>query len=133
MDPRATTRLSTVLQHPSASSGQQYTSTAMQMAPATSRQAGLKNKWWDVAVNVTGSSGVGIQGMTFTTQLGGKGYVQVASMRADDSAVLSNTTLFALDESNNPNGQLSFSGSWTTGTEAGLGMSHLDPGNSSRI
>lgn len=39
---------------------------------------GLKNQWWDVAVNVTGGSGVGIQGMTFTTQLGGKGYVQVA-------------------------------------------------------
>jgi hypothetical protein len=39
-----------------------------------------------------------------------------------DRASLTNTTLYALDESNNPNSQLSFSGSWTTGTEAGLGM-----------
>jgi hypothetical protein len=42
-----------------------------------------------------------------------------------DRADITNTTLYALDESNNPNSQLSFSGSWTTGTEAGLGTSYL--------
>lgn len=34
---------------------------------------GLKNQWWDLAVNVTGEGGVGIIGVTFTLQLGGKG------------------------------------------------------------
>lgn len=38
-------------------------------------------------------------------------------------ATFDNTTLSALDENGNPNSQLSFSGSWTTGTEAGLGGS----------
>jgi len=34
---------------------------------------GLKNQWWDLAVNVTGSGGAGIQSITFTTEFGAKG------------------------------------------------------------
>lgn len=34
---------------------------------------GLKNQWWDLAVNVTGSGGVGIQAITFTVNFGNKG------------------------------------------------------------
>jgi hypothetical protein len=34
---------------------------------------GLKNQWWDLSVNVTGNGGVGIRGITFTVDVGGKG------------------------------------------------------------
>jgi hypothetical protein len=34
---------------------------------------GLKDQWWDLAVNVTGSGGVGIRGITFTVDFGNKG------------------------------------------------------------
>jgi hypothetical protein len=45
---------------------------------------GLKNQWWDIAVNVTGGGGVGIQGITFTIEFGGKGYVMGISSGADE-------------------------------------------------
>jgi hypothetical protein len=34
---------------------------------------GLKDQWWDLAVNVTGSGGVGIESITFTTEFGARG------------------------------------------------------------
>ena len=40
-----------------------------------------------------------------------------------DRATFENTTLSTLDANEDPNPQISFSGSWTTGTEAGLGRS----------
>jgi hypothetical protein len=34
---------------------------------------GLEDRWWDLAVNVTGLGGVGIRGITFTVDFGNKG------------------------------------------------------------
>lgn len=34
---------------------------------------GLKDQWWDLAVNVTGTGGVGIRGITFTVDFGNQG------------------------------------------------------------
>ena len=34
---------------------------------------GLDDRWWDLAVNVTGSGGVGIRAITFTVDFGNKG------------------------------------------------------------
>jgi hypothetical protein len=34
---------------------------------------GLKDQWWDLAINVTGSGGVGIQAVTATIEIGGNG------------------------------------------------------------
>lgn len=54
------------------------------------------------------------------------GYVQ-ALADCMHSATFDNTTLSALDNNTDPNPQISFSGSWTTGTEAGLSKSKIFP------
>lgn len=94
-------------------------------------KTGLDNQWWDVTLNVTPADGtfrgVDIRRITLTLDWGGKGYAYPEVPRSDRVAAddvrayFENSTLNALNENDDPNSQLSFSGSWTTGTEAGLG------------
>jgi hypothetical protein len=43
-------------------------------------KSGMENKWWDVVVEVTGSTGVAIESVIFTVEIGNQGSVKIVNL-----------------------------------------------------
>lgn len=90
----------------------------------------MKDQWWDVVVEVTGSGGVNLTGITFSVNIGNDGSVSSTRFGAmlTGRAALSSKVIPALNAQNVANPDLSFAGQnqWGARTAVGSGSPFFD-------